>query len=225
MSFFKENFIAEMLRGPKRWEFLAVWGAVFFVLLSMLSMAGLAPEDPLAASPSGNSVEAAAPEEVLDEVKYPLPERIVIPAIGVDAKIANPSSTDIAALDKALKSAVVRYPGSGTFRDEGNMFLFGHSSYLPVVNNPAYKLFNEIQKLKIGQEIRVESKEAVYTYRVSKVSMVDASEGLVHFGNTGRKLTLSTCNSFGDSEDRFVVEAEYVGKEPKEGGSVTIDKS
>jgi LPXTG-site transpeptidase (sortase) family protein len=140
------------------------------------------------------------------------PERIVIDAIGVDSVILNPESRDVAVLDEALLSGVVHYPGSGDLEDHSNMFLFGHSSYLPEVNNRSFRAFNDLQKLKEGDLVRIYADGFEYRYHVASVKLVDASEALVELSNRERKLTLSTCNSFGASTERFVVEANFVGK-------------
>ena len=83
-------------------------------------------------------------EEVQGEVRE-APVRIVATSIGLDAKIENPDSRDLDVLDRALTRGAVRYPGSALLGEPGNMLLFGHSSYLSVVGNSAYRTFNDIQ--------------------------------------------------------------------------------
>ena len=139
------------------------------------------------------------------------PARIIIDAVGIDTPISNPASADTATLDGALASGAVRYPGSGNLEDVSNVFLFGHSSHLPVVNNPAYRAFNDIEKLEVGDLIRVQSETVEYHYRVETVEEVTAGEAWVRFDSSERRLTLSTCNNFGSKQDRFVVTASFVG--------------
>lgn len=143
-----------------------------------------------------------------------VPVRIVIDAIGVDASIENPASANVATLDNALLSGVVHYPGSGNLDSTTNMFLFGHSSGLPVIHNQNFKVFNRLSELESGNLIRVQSANAEHVYRVTRVRLTTESEAYVEF-NTGRKqLTLSTCNSFGDKSERWVVEADFIGSYP-----------
>lgn len=147
----------------------------------------------------------------LQKAAAEVPVYIRIPKAGVDTAVSNPDSTDIAVLDQYLTRGAVRYPGSGKI-GEGNMLLFGHSSNWKVVKNPAYKAFNNIWELKAGDEIYIKSATGTYLYKVRGVKLVDASEELVDFSAKGNILTLSTCDTFGKKQDRYVVEADYVGK-------------
>lgn len=136
--------------------------------------------------------------------------RVSIPNAGVDSSISNPLSRNIVVLDEELKSGAVRYPGSGTPGD-GNMFLFGHSTSFSRVINQAYKTFNNIQNLKAGDEIYVYSEDKKYLYKVRNIDLVSAEEALVSFDTNETMLTISTCNTFGQKQERYVVEADYVG--------------
>jgi LPXTG-site transpeptidase (sortase) family protein len=136
------------------------------------------------------------------------PDSISIPEIDLQWNIEKPSSPHIDVLNDALDAGPVYYPGSG-FVESGNVFLFGHSSYLPIVNNKAYKAFNDIQKLSIGDEIFLQAKGKTYVYSVTKVTLKDADDAEIKLNQTGRYLTLSTCNVFGQKSDRWVVDAVF----------------
>lgn len=151
----------------------------------------------------------ASPENPLAD---PLPQRIVIDALDTDVEVLNPIRREVSALDAALKRGVVRHPDSGDFRTGGSIFLFGHSSYLPTVHNTNYRAFNGIQKLKQGDEVRVQSSDYEYVYAVTRVSEVSAQATEVLVGGGADTLTLVTCNSFGSTDDRFVVEAKLVDR-------------
>lgn len=139
-----------------------------------------------------------------------LPTRIVINKIGVDTDVYNPQSSDARVLDSYLTKGAVRYPGSGT-PGKGNMFMFGHSTSIRVVQNEAYKAFNNLGTLEKGDEIRVYTESRVYTYRVRTVRQVKETEAWVDLSTEKRMLTISTCNTFGAKQDRHVVEADYIG--------------
>jgi LPXTG-site transpeptidase (sortase) family protein len=139
------------------------------------------------------------------------PIRIVIDKIGVDAVVSNPNTTDATTLDEYLLQGAVRYPGSGLL-GSGNMLIFGHSTGFAVVHNQAYKTFNDLGKLKVGDEIVVYSSDSIYTYNVTSVVMKPASQVEINLSGTKNMLTLTTCNVFGAKEDRYVVEADYTGK-------------
>jgi LPXTG-site transpeptidase (sortase) family protein len=136
-----------------------------------------------------------------------IPDRIIIEKIGINTKVVKPQSVNVATLDEALRAGSVYYPGSGTI-EKGNIFIFGHSTNWPVVQNPAYKTFNGLDKLKSGDEIIVEAENKEFSYKVKSVELVDAENALVEFDNSGQILTLSTCNTFGEKQERWVVVAE-----------------
>jgi LPXTG-site transpeptidase (sortase) family protein len=139
------------------------------------------------------------------------PDRIVIPGVGVDAIINQPTSRDVATLDALLQQGAVHYPGSGSI-EQGNMFIFAHSTGFSVVRNQAYKAFNDIEELNRGDIIQIGANGQWYEYRVTNVQLVDENSALVRFDNSKRTLTLSTCNTFGAKQERWVVEAEYTGR-------------
>jgi LPXTG-site transpeptidase (sortase) family protein len=147
---------------------------------------------------------------VLSRRKGEQPVSIEIPRVGIKATVDNPTSTDVAVLDEALLTGVVRYPTSAKLGTTGNVVIFGHSSYLPVVHNKAFKAFNGIQNLKKGDEIVVYSETKAYIYAVEEVGEADASADAIPLSVSGEKLTLSTCDSFGAKTDRFIVIADLV---------------
>ena len=194
----------------RKWSFLAAFLAVFFVSFSTLAVFDLVPEETVAKAPEAPASLAAA--AVLAAPEDPV--RVEIPAIDLEVSIENPASTDVAVLDKALLSGAVRYPTSAKLGEEGNTILFGHSSYLPLVNNKAFKAFNDIQKLKEGDRITVYGSGTAYVYAVTEVAEADANSDALPLTKTGHTLTLATCDSFGKKTDRFVVVAELVSSYP-----------
>ncbi len=198
----------------KKWSFLAAFLAVFFVTFSTLATLDLLPEAPVptvaeeVTVPSkalSASVALAQPEDAL---------RVEIPAVGINVEVKNPASTNVAVLDEALLTGAVRYPTSAKLGEEGNTILFGHSSYLPIVNNKAFKAFNEIQNLKEGDKIMVHSETMTYVYSVTQVAQADAEEAAIPLTKTGHTLTLATCDSFGKKTSRFIVVADLVESYP-----------
>jgi len=194
----------------RKWNFLGVFALVFVVSVALLARLDLLPS-----SKSGLElgIPSAAAEANMDTntPKEPeLPIAIDIPVINLSATIANPTATDTTTLDEVLLKGAVRYPTSAKLNEAGNVVLFGHSSYLPIVGNQAYKTFNGIQKLAVGDLITVSSLSMEYTYRVRSVSKESANDAAIPLSVTGKVLTLSTCNSFAEKTDRFVVVADFV---------------
>ncbi len=141
-----------------------------------------------------------------------LPLNIKIPVIGVDAQVYNPATTSVEVLDNYLLKGAVRYPGSGLLGGDGNIFIFGHNTGIPIVNNQAFKTFNGIKNLKAGDLIQVFSDKYEYDYKVTSLKMVGADKALVEFNTKSEMLTISTCNNFGAKSDRYVVESVFVSK-------------
>ncbi len=196
----------------RKWTFLFSYLLVFFVTLSLLRSFGFGPT---VSAVSGIRLSDAPGTQTTAEPAIPtargeLPTRIEIPSLGLDAHVVNPQESDAASLDRALLSGAVRYPGSGVPGEEGNVLLFGHSSHLPVVHNQAYKAFNDIQKLKVGEPIFIIGTDKVYIYAVEKVEEANTTTGEIPLAVSGAKLTLATCDNFGAKSDRFIVTAVLV---------------
>jgi len=191
----------------KKWVFFGLFAVVFLGSVVVLGRLDLLPSNAAKVEASASVVaNADVPTPTVPE----LPTKIEIKAIGLSATIANPITTDTAVLDQELLKGAVRYPTSARLGEKGNIVLFGHSSYLPIVNNRAYKTFNGIQKLSVGNIITVSSSDVAYTYRVKSVAKESANDAMIPLSTASRMLTLSTCDSFTVKTDRFVVVADFV---------------
>lgn len=200
-------------------KFLLYFFVIFIVAFLFLYLLGLVPETMKV--DQGDSFRTLWDKAQSQAIKEQIsknnsvaivgeePTRIIISKIGVDVAIANPNTTNVATLDDYLLRGAVRYPGSGLL-GAGNMFIFGHSTGLRVVNNQAFKAFNGLKDLRAGDLITVHSDTKTYKYSVTSVVLVDEDEALVKFGNTKNMLTLSTCNTFGQKSERYVVQADLI---------------
>lgn len=202
------------------WIFAAQVAGVFIVTIIVLGLVGLLPKElrpdvtktPVAydttpVTPT-TAVTTEQPGRVEDTVPQTVtkPTYISIPSIGVSSSILHPESPRVDVLDEALKHGAVYYPGSGTI-EQGNIFLFGHSTNWAIVQNQAYKTFNDLDKLYAGALIYLTAGGKTYTYKVETVSHVDADTAFVDLSRPGRRLTISTCDTFGAKSDRWVVDA------------------
>jgi len=206
----KENLA---LVAEHKWPFLFLLLGIFFITFSFLSFVGFVPEYTansivFESTATVNIVEAAERTEVAMSHD---PLYITIPSVEIDVEVKNPLSRDISVLDTALSHGAVHYPGTGSLTEDANIFIFGHSSFLPNVINKNYQAFNGLKKLKGGEEIFVDSLDTRYVYRVESITLATAEEIRVDLSRGVRKLTLSTCNSFGTESERYVVEANFVG--------------
>lgn len=198
--------------STRKWSFLGVFALAFLSSVATLYRLDLLPEAPATVAALEKTSLTVVSEA--KPVVVQLPTRVEIKKINLLVSIANPTVTDIPSLDKALLQGAVRYPTSAKLGETGNVVLFGHSSYLPVVANQAYKAFNGVQKLVAGDVITVYSADTVYSYRVRNVLKQSTKDGAIPLKVEGRVLTLSTCDSFGATSDRFVVTADFVESHP-----------
>lgn len=202
-------------------RFITLFSGFFLATIILLAGLGLVPSEFQSDTDNSNILdkvknaaispltggENIAPVNSLVEYEYPV--RIVIPSTATDGVIKNPTSINVDVLDNALTQGAVRYPGSGV-PGVGNMFIFGHSTGIKIVQNKAYKVFNTIKNAKTGDEIQIFTEKNLYIYKVTSVEEVNKDETLVEFNTKGpATLTLSTCDSFGAKTDRFVVKAVF----------------
>lgn len=191
-------------------KFALYWLLIFFVLVSLASLTGILED---------SNDEAQIDNELntnLADVISELPKKIIIEKVGVEVDINNPESANIEILDNLLNSGAVRYPGSGLAGEKSNVFLFGHSSHLPIVLNKNYKAFNNIEKLVSGDIIKLQSDNTEFLYEVFDIKKANAEDFRIDFNTNSRLLTLSTCDNFGDLSDRFVVQAELIATQSLE---------
>lgn len=206
------------------WIALGIFTTIFIGLFSILYVTGFVPDqlkgqDNVVLPDEANS--APSTTGVTNTRAYIYPIRITISSVGIDAPISNPETRDVAKLDEYLTKGAVRYPDSGTLGG-GNMFLFGHSTGFKVVRNQAYKTFNNLKDVKAGDIITVYSATSTradgtiepsraFNYKAVSVTLVDDSKALVDFTRKEHMITISTCNTFGEKQERYVVEALFVG--------------
>lgn len=140
--------------------------------------------------------------------------RIVIPALAVNAVVVEGTST------AALRAGAGHYPNTALPGGAGNMAIAGHRTTYG-------KPFNRIDELPVGEEIRLETPLATYTYRV--VAHPDdvgepcasgacwithpADWGVVS-PTPGKMLTLTTCHPKGSAAERLVLRAELINRGP-----------
>ncbi|MCK4918644.1 MAG: sortase [Candidatus Pacebacteria bacterium] len=148
-----------------------------------------------------------------EEITLEKPLRLTISKIGVSTIVTNPVNKDLETLNNSLELGAVRYPGSGLLGENKNIFIFGHSTSLET-DNAYYKTFNNLETLEKGDEIIVESLNNQYVYKVTSVKKTNTANGAIQIDSQTQKLTISTCNTLGAKEDRYVVEADFVKVTP-----------
>lgn len=201
------------------WQrFAAAWSGTAGAAILTVYLLGLAPfglSEALDTAVETVSRDEPAAEETADFVTPAATDpEIIIPAIGLKAPIKFPRSPTLASLNTALTEGAVHYPESPLPGEDGNVFIFGHSTGLKVVRNKNFEIFNQVKDLKPGAVIRLRYGSRDYLYRVSSLTQKPADEIRVDFKTPGKKLTITTCNVWGGHEARYVVEAEFLRSYP-----------
>ncbi len=185
--------------------------SIFVISFIFLAWVGATPNPPATDSQTSSETTVMTSQTSATSSSPESPVRVVAKDIDLDVTVSNPTTIDIDVLDQALLVGAVRYPTSAELGVDGTVLLFGHSSYLPIVHNQAYKTFDGIQNLKTGDIVSVYSSAHEYRYQVTGMRVADAEGDSVELSTSGKHLTLVTCDSFASKNHRFVVTADYVG--------------
>jgi LPXTG-site transpeptidase (sortase) family protein len=209
------KFKALWTQSDYRNLFLVLAGIIFLFLFAVVYALNMLPAELGPSEPASPAEEVRPAYTNEPEVKEnnAVPVRIEIASVGIDTSVSHPQVPTVEVLDNALLKGAVYYPGSGTI-GEGNMFVFGHSTGLSVVRNQAFKAFNNLKNVKAGDVIRVTGTDGqIYLYEAISIELVDENEALVQFNTREQMITLSTCNTFGEKQERHVVKAVLKGQE------------
>ena len=102
----------------------------------------------------------------------------------------------------ALRAGAGHYPNTPLPGEEGNVAIAGHRTTYG-------KPFANLDRLKIGDEIFLETPVGKYTYRVTQNPFaVEANDFSVIAQTPGHTLTLTTCHPKGSARQRLVIKAE-----------------
>lgn len=107
---------------------------------------------------------------------------------------------------KALSKGVAHAKDSALPGETGNVFIFAHSTDLPVNVTPLNAVFYLINKLKPGDEINLSYLSKNYKYIVEGTKIVNSKEvNYLQEISTGRTLTLMTCWPPGTTLKRLLI--------------------
>ena len=104
----------------------------------------------------------------------------------------------------ALRAGAGHYPNTPLPGEEGNVAIAGHRTTYG-------KPFANLDRLKVGDEIFLETPVGKYTYQVTRDPFVISNNDFTVISQTpGPTLTLTTCTPKGSARQRLVVKAELV---------------
>lgn len=138
-------------------------------------------------------------QEVITEVN-PGDEIGIIEIKSVNLKNVIVESTD----KKYLNHHVCHFENSAMPGEDGNFALAGHSSTYYY-----NQVFNELHKVKIGDEIIIKTINDEFTYTITETIVVESDEiEVLDQDMTKKEITLVTCTNGG--KQRFVVKGEVL---------------
>ncbi len=192
--------------------FACLTGTLFVGIASLLVSLDAVPEVRVRASDdvtraATSSKQATTTVRVDDALESHTPVRVTVRSVGIDTTVGNPSGNAVETLDRALLSGAVHYPGSAAAGEQGTMLIFGHSSHLPIVRNKAFQAFNGLEQVHAGDVVSVYTTTRRYDYRIDTIRLTTADAAVIELTGQTAQLVLSTCNTFGDKQERWVATA------------------
>lgn len=136
---------------------------------------------------------------------------LAIESLGIYAPIIFAPKADEAEYEKLLNSGVVHVPDTALPGEQGNCYIFGHSSDLFWHPGKYKTIFALLPQIKIGEKIVLTGNSGVkYTYQVLESASVNADRtDLLLVKDKQRKiLTLQTSWPLGTALKRWIVVAE-----------------
>jgi LPXTG-site transpeptidase (sortase) family protein len=139
------------------------------------------------------------------------PDRLSIPALGIEAPLIYIEEKTQKAYKKALQDGVVHFPETAEPGQPGNAYFFGHSSDLPWASGDFKTVFALLPRIEAGTHIYLTDRSGnVFTYAASSTKIVtpDDLSVLDQSMKPKRTLTLQTSYPVGTALRRFIVTAE-----------------
>jgi LPXTG-site transpeptidase (sortase) family protein len=149
----------------------------------------------------------------------PYENRILIPRLGKNIPLIDVfHDTDADYLKmheifmEELRKWVVRYPGTARPGEEGNVFIFGHSSNYPWVKSEYNDVFALLDTLENGDDVVIFYGQKKFTYRITDRAVVKPGDMKVLESRDPHKkeLALMTCWPIGTTLERIILFASLV---------------
>lgn len=148
----------------------------------------------------------------------PYQNRVIIPKIGKNiplVEIKNRVLDDNNDLNnifmKELENGVIRYPGSAKPGENGNSFIFGHSSNFPWIKGDYNDVFALLDNVSFDDEVIIYYNQKKYKYVIREKNVITPGDTSVLKRNDNKaEITLMTCWPIGTTLNRLIVTWELV---------------
>lgn len=152
----------------------------------------------------------------------PYENRIIIPKIGKNIPLVDIKQTTVSWVGelndifmKELENGVIRYPGSAKPGNDGNSFIFGHSSNFPWLEWDYNDVFSLLDHVTYDDEVVVYYGQEKHTYKIKTKNVISPGDVSVlkNDDKDKSKLTLMTCWPIGTTLNRLVLTGELISVE------------
>lgn len=156
----------------------------------------------------------------LDISITPYENRIVIPKIGKNIPLLDIKQQTVSGHDelnnifmKELENGVIRYPGSAKPGQNGNAFIFWHSSNFPWLPWDYNDVFALLDNLEQGDEVIVYYNQKKYIYKITTKEVIKPGDtSVLKRDQLTPELSIMTCWPIGTTLNRLVVHSELVSQ-------------
>jgi sortase A len=105
----------------------------------------------------------------------------------------------------AMMKGFWHFPTSAYPGEKGNVVIIGHRfQYVP----PAKNTFFNLDKIKVGDDIKITEDQGEYTYIVTDINIVEPNDISILKSTDDYRLTLVTCTPLWTSNQRLVITAK-----------------
>ncbi len=178
-------------------------------------------------TPSMHSISRLTAENNSQEIDLsieitPYENRIIIPTIWKNIPLIDIKQTQVEWIDELndifmeeLENGVIRYPGSAKPGEDGNSFIFGHSSNFPWMEWDYNDVFALLDHVTFDDEVVVYYGQEKHTYKIRTKNVISPGDVSVlkNNGKDKSKLTLMTCWPIGTTLNRLVLTGELISVE------------
>ncbi|HYC79952.1 MAG TPA: sortase [Candidatus Binatia bacterium] len=140
------------------------------------------------------------------------PNMIWVWSLDINAPITYVEEVDEELFQNALQNGVVHYPKTAPPGQNGNVYIFGHSSDFAFAKGNYKTVFALLPKVEIGAEIGISDAEGkLYRYKVEKKFSTSPRDlEVLKQDYTKKQLTLQTSYPIGTALRRYIVVAYLI---------------
>lgn len=137
-----------------------------------------------------------------------------IEAIEVLAPITWRIENDPEQVKVSLQNGLIQIKGTALPGEKGNTFITGHSSDLPWAKGKFKTVFALLNKLVVGDTVRLKYQNKDFVYKVTDIKTVNPDDLAAMDQTDDPTLTLMTCTPVGTNLKRLIVTTKQIYPDP-----------